>query len=318
MKKRALVFSLLSLCLVSFFALVSLAYGENWFGLNPGPGSDRTATVSGSEESSPGAAADKAADSGGGATSGEDTPERLPDGAEERDTTPAKSGDRDLENQPVAGTSPEKTAPEKKNDSPGKDKQSSGTQPVSRGGQAKTTPSSSAGENFSAGVDYKNFRPVAVESPGGGRIKEYKHPDPKDLVTVPGTKYKLHRLAAEAYLAMVAHARADGIEAPLLRLNDGYRTRERQEELFKAAVARYGSEEEARLWVAKFSNHETGRAIDLYLGGSNDRAHALDGSLRQLPAYKWLEKNARRYGFYPYDNPWPGEPWHWEYNPPAS
>jgi hypothetical protein len=167
-------------------------------------------------------------------------------------------------------------------------------------------------------LDYRDFIPVPMETPGGGRIKEFRRPNPEDLVPIAGTPYKLHRLAAEAYLAMVAAARDEGIKYPLLQLYDGYRTREKQERLFKEAVKKYGSEAKARRWVAKYSNHETGRAIDLYLGGSNDSAQALNGSLRELPAYKWLEKNAWKYGFYEYNEPWPGEPWHWEYNPPAN
>src|SRR5690606_34439241 len=34
------------------------------------------------------------------------------------------------------------------------------------------------------------------------------------------------------------------------------------------------------------------------------------------PAFRWLEKNAVRFGFYPYDVTI--EPWHWEYNPPST
>jgi hypothetical protein len=56
----------------------------------------------------------------------------------------------------------------------------------------------------------------------------------------------------------------------------------------------------------------TGRAIDLYLGDRN--ASERVAHLRTLPAYRWLVRNAGRFGFYPYSR----EPWHWEYNPPQA
>jgi LAS superfamily LD-carboxypeptidase LdcB len=127
-------------------------------------------------------------------------------------------------------------------------------------------------------------------------------------------KVPLHRLAAVAWSALVAEARAAGIPDPVLRPTSGYRSSARQARLFGRAVKRYGSPEAARQWVAPpgGSAHQSGRAIDLYLGGRNDSANT--ARLRQLPAYQWLAANAQRFGFYPYER----EPWHWEYNPPAQ
>jgi LAS superfamily LD-carboxypeptidase LdcB len=161
------------------------------------------------------------------------------------------------------------------------------------------------------------FTPIAVETPGGGRIKNKTAPPKDQLVTVTGTagrKIPLHRLAAAAWQALVAAARRDGLAAPLLLPTSGFRDPAHQARLWKTALARYGSPEAARKWVAPpgSSPHQTGRAIDFYLGGSNGSANV--AKLRTLPAYRWMVANAQRFGFYPY----PAEPWHWEYNPPAQ
>jgi LAS superfamily LD-carboxypeptidase LdcB len=160
------------------------------------------------------------------------------------------------------------------------------------------------------------FRPVPVESPGGARVREKRDPAPSDVVTVRGVNgpVPLHRLAAEAWAAMVSAARADGIAQPLLLPVSGYRSSAHQNRLWQHALARYGSAEEARKWVAPpgGSAHQSGRAIDMYLGARNDSSNV--PKLRRTPAYQWLVANARRFGFYPYER----EPWHWEYNPPAA
>jgi len=58
-------------------------------------------------------------------------------------------------------------------------------------------------------------------------------------------------------------------------INSGYRSVERQQQLFNAAVDKYGSEEAARKWVAPpgSSNHNFGLAADL--GGDMELAHQL-------------------------------------------
>jgi LAS superfamily LD-carboxypeptidase LdcB len=160
------------------------------------------------------------------------------------------------------------------------------------------------------------FVPKPVETPGGGRIKDKRAPGKSDIVNVGGVQRQIpvHRLAAEAWQAMVDAARADGVAEPLLRPVSGFRDPAHQAVLWEQALKRYGSAEAARKWVAPpgSSPHQSGRAMDLYLGGSNDSANV--AKLRTLPAYRWLVGNAQRFGFYPYD----AEPWHWEYNPPAA
>ena len=161
------------------------------------------------------------------------------------------------------------------------------------------------------------FKPVAVENPGGSRITNKRDPSRADVVTINGyrgKKIKLHHLAAKAWRAMVAEARTHGILAPMLEPVSGYRSTARQKVLFRKAVKKYGSKSAARQWVAPpgRSAHHSGRAIDLHLGSSISSRHVK--KMRKTDAWKWLNDNAERFGFYPYKK----EPWHWEYNPPVS
>jgi len=173
------------------------------------------------------------------------------------------------------------------------------------------------GEEWSGEMAESSFRPTSVESPGGGRIRNKTAPRPSDVATVSGyggKRIPLHRLAAEAWRALVSAARADGLREPLLLPTSGFRDPQHQERLWRAALERYGSPQEARKWVAPpgGSAHQSGRAIDFYVGGKNSSRNV--AHLRTLPAYRWLVANAMRFGFYPYS----AEPWHWEYNPPAA
>ena len=169
----------------------------------------------------------------------------------------------------------------------------------------------------SGGAGATAFTPTPVENPGGGRIADRRVPNRSDVVQVHGVgrrQIPLHRLAAAALEALITAARADGIREPLLRPVSGFRDPARQTQLWQHALQKYGSPQVARRWVAPpgHSAHQTGRAIDFYIGGHNSSAQV--AQLRTLPAYQWLVRNAARFGFYPYAN----EPWHWEYNPPAN
>jgi len=159
-------------------------------------------------------------------------------------------------------------------------------------------------------------------------------PEDKVLVQAPGSAANpkpLHRLAASAYLAMVAAARADGIRAPMLDINSGFRSDAEQQPIWdrrlnmeRARARERGetvSEQEiisrARIMVAPplTSNHRTGFTVDLNLGRKYTEANV--PLMMQDPAWLWLDKNALRFGFYPYKNKRGVvvEPWHWEYNP---
>jgi peptidoglycan hydrolase-like protein with peptidoglycan-binding domain len=169
--------------------------------------------------------------------------------------------------------------------------------PASPGGAAVPAffPTESAG----------NLRLVPFENPGGGRIQDKTPPPASALVTIDrvgGGTRPLRREAADAWRALVAAARADGLAHPLLLVTSGFRDPVQQQALWDKALARYGSAQAARKWVAPpgSSPHQSGRAIDFYLGGKNDSANV--GNLRKLPAYQWMIANAVRFGFYPYQN----------------
>ena len=120
---------------------------------------------------------------------------------------------------------------------------------------------------------------------------------------------QVERKTYEAYKAMVAAAHAD----PALKLsaNDRYfkiissfRSPEYQEEL------RRKSPNAGSAGLAVNSPHFTGRALDIYVGGSPvDTKDANRAIQVNTPAYRWLVRNAERFGFRPYFY----EPWHWEY-----
>jgi peptidoglycan hydrolase-like protein with peptidoglycan-binding domain len=186
-------------------------------------------------------------------------------------------------------------------------------------GKAKPNPELEAetGEEFESTGVCPPFIPAPMENPGGGRVQNKTAPRAGDIVQVNrafGGAVPLHRLTAQALNAMQCAASAEGIKAPLLQPTSGFRDPAHQARLWEEAKIKYGSEAEARKWVAPpgGSAHQSGRAVDLHLGGKNDSANV--AQLRTLPAYHWLVANAQRFGFYPYER----EPWHWEYNPQAS
>ena len=89
-----------------------------------------------------------------------------------------------------------------------------------------------------------------------------------------------------------------------LKIISAFRSQEYQDSLRKQSP---GS---GRAQLALNSPHLTGRALDLYVGGApvdtSDQNRAIQV---KTPVYKWLVKNASRFGFQPYFY----EPWHWEY-----
>lgn len=100
---------------------------------------------------------------------------------------------------------------------------------------------------------------------------------------------------AQALAAFLAAAPPGAIT-----INSGYRSPERQAQLWADAVARYGSEDAARRWVAPpgRSNHNHGTAADLQYA---------DDAARE-----WAHANAANYGLN-FRMDW--EPWHIELAP---
>jgi LAS superfamily LD-carboxypeptidase LdcB len=91
-----------------------------------------------------------------------------------------------------------------------------------------------------------------------------------------------------------------------LKIISSYRSREHQERL------RAASPNSGRAGLAVNSPHFTGNALDIYVGGEPVSTADANRAIQvETPAYKWLVKNASRFGFYPYYY----EPWHWEYVP---
>ena len=116
-----------------------------------------------------------------------------------------------------------------------------------------------------------------------------------ESATVDGSIVEIHPLLLARFTVAQSFARADGFE---LSLTSGFRTLDRQEELFDQEVAIRGSETEASKWVLppQFSHHPKGLAIDVNYPGD------------KVGAY-WLEANGSRFGLCRvYANEW----WHFE------
>lgn len=151
----------------------------------------------------------------------------------------------------------------------------------------------------------------------GARLKSRTPAQPDQLVTAPPSDFydpgrpaelrQVERNAYEAYKAMIAAAAADLKLAPTskyLKIVSSYRSREYQDQLRK------DSPNSGRAGLAVNSPHFTGRALDIYVGGSPvDTKDANRAIQVNTPAYQWLVRNAERFGFRPYFY----EPWHWEY-----
>jgi LAS superfamily LD-carboxypeptidase LdcB len=118
----------------------------------------------------------------------------------------------------------------------------------------------------------------------------------------------LHRVAARAFDAMRRDVRRDlGID---LRVAAGWRSHrwKDRDEYDAFLMEKYGNTgPEAQKWVAFYGPHETGLAFDLGAGGLWPESDTVDQQAT-TPLYKWLVKNAHKYGVHPYLL----EPWHWE------
>ena len=147
------------------------------------------------------------------------------------------------------------------------------------------------------------------------RLKNRTYATPDQLLTAPPADFYDPGRAAElrqverntyaAYKEMVAAADKDLNLAPrYLKIVSSFRSREYQDRL------RQQSPNAGRAGLAVNSPHFTGRALDIYVGGdpvdTKDSNRAIQVN---TPAYRWLVRNAERFGFRPYFY----EPWHWEY-----
>jgi len=130
-------------------------------------------------------------------------------------------------------------------------------------------------------------------------------------VGVGGRDHLLVPSAAEAWRSLKAAALVDGIDIFIV---SAFRSVGRQFEVVRRKLETGVSIEEALTVCAPpgFSEHHTGRAVDLSTPGSR----ALEIEFDQTPAYSWLTKRAADFGYYlsyPLANPcgYQYEPWHW-------
>jgi zinc D-Ala-D-Ala carboxypeptidase len=161
------------------------------------------------------------------------------------------------------------------------------------------------------------------------RLNSSVYPEPDDLFTAPIADFydstrsvellKVKRDAYDAYKKMVAAAIADkslnlktdrsgnlAADEKMLKIISAFRSREYQEKL------RQKSPNSGRAGLALNSPHFTGCALDIYVGGEPVTTKDENRAIQiETPVYKWLVKNAEKFGFYPYYY----EPWHWEYAP---
>jgi hypothetical protein len=136
---------------------------------------------------------------------------------------------------------------------------------------------------------------VIAPSEADGVIRDGDQPTVFDVDRVAVGNLDASLLAALQRAA--SDAEADGVT---FRVNSGWRTPALQERMLQDAIAQYGSEAEARRWVAtpETSEHVTGDAVDL----------------GPLPALDWLVQRGWRYGLCQiYAN----ESWHYELRPEA-
>jgi uncharacterized protein YcbK (DUF882 family) len=161
----------------------------------------------------------------------------------------------------------------------------------------------------------------------GDRLKNRTPAQPDELLTAPASDFydparlaelrQVERNTYSAYKKLVAAAISDpslklahtdkaelAATENYFKIISAFRSREYQEDL------RRRSPNAGTAGLAINSPHFTGRALDLYVGGdpvdTNDANRAIQVN---SPAYKWLVRNAERFGFRPYFY----EPWHWEY-----
>jgi len=153
------------------------------------------------------------------------------------------------------------------------------------------------------------------------RIKDRLTPSSAQLALVSASEFfdperpeslrYVERQAYAAYKKIVAAASAElalkpGSDEQWLKIVSAFRSPAYQAQLRKQ------NPRSGRAGLAVNSPHFTGRALDVYVGGepvsTNDQNRAIQVNTK---VYRWLVKNAERFGFYPYFY----EPWHWEYCP---
>lgn len=162
------------------------------------------------------------------------------------------------------------------------------------------------------GADYA-LAGSLVKTPDGNRAVLPPQADDKDVLT----KFLAPGKDAESVSGMKPPLQA-GLAAMLrdappdiqktLGIFSGYRSPERQAQLWEAAKIKYGSEDAARKWVAPpgRSKHNEGDAADLSFDGAGTTSKLTPAG---KAAQEWAHANAAKYGL---SFPLANEPWHVE------
>lgn len=159
------------------------------------------------------------------------------------------------------------------------------------------------------------------------RLKNRTYAEPQQLIMPDSSEFfdperlaelrQVERSTYDAYKKMVAAAIADpalklahtepGTLSPTekyFKIVSAFRSRDYQDRL------RRQSPNAGSAGLAVNSPHFTGRALDIYVGGDPVDTRDSNRAIQvNTPVYKWLVRNAERFGFRPYFY----EPWHWEY-----
>ena len=156
---------------------------------------------------------------------------------------------------------------------------------------------------------------LGIPADYGSDVDLPSYTEATDLVEVgPNLVGRMQRLTPETarrWQAMVAAADTVGIQ---LLIVSGYRSYEYQAALIRSKLEA-GQAIDQILTVNTapgFSEHHTGRAVDVATPGSRPLTEEFESS----NAFQWLTSRAIEFGFsltYPRDNPWgiTYEPWHW-------
>jgi len=126
-----------------------------------------------------------------------------------------------------------------------------------------------------------------------------------------GRTHLLVPLAAESWRKLKAAALGDGVS---LFIVSAFRSVERQTEIVRRKLDAGTPVDEVLAVCAPpgFSEHHTGRAIDLSTPGTR----ALEVEFEEAAAFAWLQRHAAEFGYYlsyPVGNQcgYRYEPWHW-------
>ena len=140
-------------------------------------------------------------------------------------------------------------------------------------------------------------------------------PEATELVEIGpnlvGRMQRLTPLAARRWRELVQAAGDEGVQ---LLIVSGFRSIDYQAGLIRSKLE--AGQDIADILAVNaapgFSEHHTGRAVDIATPGSRP----LTEEFEQTDAFTWLGREAGQFGFsltYPRDNPWgiTYEPWHW-------